>query len=162
MKINSNSVILQPMDVHKQIKAMFLLIIISVMMLHNAVPHVHHLHEGHEVISGSTEHHHHGHEHSHHHPVENKSDEQDEDFLFSLLLKIHAHAFHTHQFTPLATDNSQLSKVKILSIAGVRETKRLVLCPVNQNLHRFSLFQELFCSNPFLFTHSLRGPPVLG
>lgn len=151
------------MDLHKQIKAMFLLIIISVMMLHHAIPHVHHMHDGHEVISVSSgHHHHHGHEHSHHHPVENGSDEQDEDFLFSFLLKIHSHSFHTHQFAPLATDNSQLSKVKFLSIAGDQENKRSVLYPVNQSLHRFSLFKGLYCSNPFLFTHSLRGPPVLG
>lgn len=141
---------------------MFLLGIIGVMMLHNAVPHVHHLHEGHETISGSLEYHHHSHEHGHHHPDENKSNEQDGDFLFSFLLKIHSHTYHTQEFAHLTTGNFRFSKVMALSIAGAQEMRRFILYPENQKLGRYALFKEEIYNNPFFFTHSLRGPPALG
>lgn len=46
---------------------MFFLGVMGLMMLHNALPHVHHSHESHGEVASKAKHNHHAHGHAHHH-----------------------------------------------------------------------------------------------
>lgn len=135
-----------------------------VMMLHNALPHVHHFHEEIEGGAEIAEHHDHSHEH-HHHSDEQGSNEEEQDFSLSSYLEDHSHSFHSHHFheyfIPTNCD-TQVFKDKVSSIVAILAKHG---CPPeykDQNLSGFSLFKDNFYSNPFPFYYSLRGPPSLG
>jgi len=55
------------MVVWKQIKVMFFLGVMGIMMLHNALPHVHHAHESHGEVTTKAKNYGHAHGHAHHH-----------------------------------------------------------------------------------------------
>jgi len=55
------------MNIWKQIKVSFFLGVMGIMMLHNALPHLHHSHETDGAVSTKRKHHHQTHDQTHHH-----------------------------------------------------------------------------------------------
>jgi hypothetical protein len=83
----------------KLFKCYLLLSIISMMILHSVLPHLHHSHQIAEEITVEEitveeidDHLHDGHHHHHHHhDNEKQSEEEESNFLLKLLLESHAH-----------------------------------------------------------------------
>ncbi|RKZ58122.1 MAG: hypothetical protein DRQ44_15035 [Gammaproteobacteria bacterium] len=168
------------MNIWKQIKVMFFLGVMGIMMLHNALPHMHHTHESHGEVTTKAKRHHHAHGHAHHpehqpdtqdrqyaHQLANHhSDEQDDQdgprgFLLSFILDNHSHSFHTHEIIQLAKpgnhyilDKHVLDRVVSDSHQSFREFE-------NQDLHRFSLFKRANYDDPLSLDSPLRGPPSI-
>ena len=77
------------------------------MMLHNAVPHIHHDHHGHDrigitsVAPHSHEHHHHHDRHGHlHHHKDHSEKDADSTGFFDLLIGFHSHSGSDNDHSP--------------------------------------------------------------
>jgi Family of unknown function (DUF6769) len=143
------------MKERRQLAAIFFLNVIIIMMLHDALPHVHHFHGKIGEVSEYTETRHDSQEYDNHH-----SDEQDS--LLSSLLDTHLHFFHTHEFVPLTKGSNLYSINKAFPVLAIVETYDLLPESEKHNLHRYTLFKQAFYNNPFLLNCSLRAPPSLG
>lgn len=140
------------------------LYVIAVMMMHGAVPHVHHEHDGNEAGSQAVEHHHHhsGKQHSHSHDNEDKH--QNKDF-FSLFFGLHAHTHHStgHIFLPgMDSAPSKIVKQKV-KVGGNCPTSFLQELPLRVSIascQRNTYLFEFLPSGIDLLAHPHRGPPV--
>jgi len=143
------------MGIHKQIKAIFFLAIVAMMMAHNAIPHIHALHD---IIDGAHEYI--GHHHSTvHHGQEGAS----EASLFSVLLTGHAQFYHSHEHIIFTRNEPQLDKAtSSVPVVEILKTCGLLPRGQEQNWHRYFLFKERFYDNPCLVDCPLRAPPSLG
>ena len=149
----------------KQIKALFLLSIISILMFHTAVPHVHHIHT--KEQKSDHEHVHlddHG-SHAHHNHNHGSSEEQEDNNLLSNILDELAHGVHDNEY--ISTDHTvNLAFISKIDLVPIPELN--IDIPVSSpqlernNLHLNALYKQKDYSNPFLLTCSLRAPPVLG
>ncbi len=143
----------------KQIQALFLLSIISILMFHSAVPHIHHFHKN--VKAESHVHVDHDHGHSHNHDDHNTSESK--GFLDGLLDDL-AHGIHSDEY--LTSDTPSLGTLFHfdLSYFTIFQIEPIILSPQleKNNLHRYTLYKQGHTTNPFLQSHSLRAPPYLG
>lgn len=148
----------------QQLKAIFLLGIISILMLHNVVPHVHHSHHEHPVAES---HHHHdgGHDHDHlgthsHHQDSDHSEEDSDGLLWSLFFGDHSHVYHVHEASEYTKRSYSLQIVtgtffdvdqkQIIHIGTVRDK-----VPIKDQPYQIY-------SDPLVSGFSFRGPPSLG
>ncbi len=150
------------MQLNRKIIPFFLLSIISLLILHQSFPHIHHVHDksDHGHVIKEKHNHHHGHQHSQHHDSENHG-QQNTHFL-GFLLTGHTHAPNiiSEYYFP-KTLKSATHKVKTqksfydLSFTFVTISKCKALD------HQIIRPPPGRIINPFLSSHSLRGPPAL-
>ena len=160
---SQNLIDLYLMQIKNQITASVMIVIMCIMMIHNAIPHVHHNHE--QIAEDTHEHSHHSHDDGHHHShsgrkeITKKSENNKSIFDFS----DHEHTFHLHTFEDYLLSKSRKSEVE----------KQFVLLPYNcitndnsellsngLDKHILKIFR--FPESPPTYSFSLRGPPVLG
>lgn len=148
----------------KQIQALFLLSIISILMFHTAVPHVHHIHQNIKTDDHVHLDTHHDHTYDHHSHKDHESSKS-KGFLADLLDDL-AHGVHADEY--LSADNtSTLSGFNThfdLTYFTLFQIEPFILSPQleKNNLHRYALYKQGHCTNPFLQAQSLRAPPTLG
>ena len=147
------------MSVIKQIKAAFLLGVIGVMVLHQALPHVHHApNEDTQSVSHAEYHHGHTHHHPHHHDDEN----EEQGFSLVNLLESHSHAFHTHHDLDYLNRPFKNSLGKDFLNAVIFNIN---IGPDYLNNYRdfhFAFSSKAYYDSPPLLYSPLRGPPSLG
>jgi hypothetical protein len=140
-----------------RIKALSLLFLMLSMMLHGAIPHVHHDHGlGSDKHSTDLSHHHH-----HGHSDDEHSSHEHEKSLFLELMETHSHKAHVHEFLKFEFTAPKCDRVMINSVALVPSQTRCIV-PETDEMTR--LFQALTPTNyydPDLHSYSLRGPPFL-
>ncbi|OBX26153.1 hypothetical protein LX77_02036 [Gelidibacter algens] len=93
------------MQKHNNIKALFFLGIFSLLLLHQVMPHLHHLHEiehSHKAVANSDS-------HSQHHDVPEK--ENSKKGLFDLFLEVHVHSVVSNEI--LAAHESSVKQLKV-------------------------------------------------
>lgn len=138
------------------------------MLVHNAVPHVHHSHESTGKISLVTDQgdHTHGHDHHtsehEHHAHDNDPKNSDQENLFSFLIYSHTDFFHIHdliQFTKRDIQSSKNKDVLFCTNIGLFDSLSDI---ERQDLNRYVVTKESWSENPFLLSCSLRAPPSLG
>ncbi|MCF8232179.1 MAG: hypothetical protein K9J27_08320 [Bacteroidales bacterium] len=139
--------------------------VISMMMLHMAIPHTHHHHEQEEEeVTHNTEHdphdhdHHHNGDHPHKAPPSDTDNPEGETGLFVPIDK-HLHAFHIHEFVPTTKIRKTVSPIKAFPFAATTANNDIKLPAGNERAYRYALFRPIFYDNPFLVNCSLRAPP---
>lgn len=151
-----------------QIPALFLLGVFLILLVHNAVPHVHHSHESTGKISLVADHDDHSHNHEHHsnehnhHSHKNESKSQDQHNLLSFLINSHSDFFHIHEFIQFTKRDIQPSKDKVIHFFARIGSFDSLLDIERQGLYRYVLTKESWSENPFLLSCSLRAPPSIG
>ena len=90
------------MGYNKKIKAISMLLIMGLMMMHNAFPHTHHQCEFERCVLAVDFDHHHEQEHGLHH--NNHSVDDEENSLLDFLFQNHSHSTHSHQYTPVPVE----------------------------------------------------------
>ena len=121
-------------------------------MLHQSLPHVHH---DHESLHASVEMD--GHNHNHEEGQENHSDS-----FFHDLINGHAHSDHSADDENLRHLSEQSIKVKLFPLFSFYTP--IAFCLEEQWIDTRPLVDRPpgLIASPFLSSHSLRGPPVLG
>lgn len=141
-----------------QLKAAFFLCIISLVLLHNVLPH-HHSQFASVIVS---DYHDNDHQHKHSHSDHNEQEETKSDFLFSFILD-HAHSLHDNAFILVTNKNGKRLLEEIPLPVNLLVKELVQHTPLKeQNLYRHSLFKERIYSKVNLLSYSLRGPPHLG
>lgn len=149
------------MKLHRQIKALLFLTIISLFTAHNALPHAHHSSTSHVEDHKHAEHHHHSHGHSHDNVPQDPS-ENTGAFLLDVLLDTHAHSSHTHVYFTLADAVSKINKISV-TLFDAEITSRKFLLPLNEpDGQRRALYGNVYYDDPSLHYCPLRAPPFLG
>ncbi|MBS4040920.1 MAG: hypothetical protein KGZ81_10025 [Flavobacteriales bacterium] len=133
-----------------------MLLILWMMLMHTAFPHVHHEHE---------EHTHHGaqasHSHDHHHGHEQESEEKKS--LIDLFFQNHTHSNHLPQTITVDYDKSDLIKKEQRKIVEVTASSNQDLpIPPNLEPEKPKNQEDPDLDPPFFTCNSLRGPPALG
>ena len=139
-----------------------MLVIMLLGMMHNAFPHVHHVHEVSvdEELKGESHHHHHDSSH-HHHPGEDDNDQENKNFL-DFLFKNHSHTQHTHQYTSATVEHVKPVKQIEIKAFGSSDPWEFTANKAGIGLHRYVLFDDVGSDDPYSDSHPLRGPPALG
>ena len=146
-----------------QIKSIFLLVVFSIITIHNTLPHFHHAHDISEnVISEEIDSHAHDGGHHHHHDNEKQSDHEDGDFLFSLLLNSHAHDTAINEDLEILGNYNKVVIGENLPIISLLTKHHIppdiVVVSEKKNFqHKHTFRQELLVLNC-----PLRAPPTLG
>lgn len=133
-----------------------MLIILWMMLMHTALPHVHHEHE---------EHHHHGSLETHTHEHQEKSNPKNAeiDSIFDLFFQNHTHTNHLPQSISANQEKSDLVKQqqrKILQDAVFSNESPPISGEFNSE--KLKSTGPPVIKSPFFNSKSLRGPPVLG
>lgn len=160
------------MNKGKHIKAKLFLWVWTVMMLHNIIPHTHHLHNAsffHQDIvaeNAKENHHHHGHSHRHHTTQHQESEplpptHASGDNLLVALLGEHSHYSHTHQL--VAFKKAAKKQTKKQRIPGDACTTHTLFKPGVLQLHAETIpaYYHSHTSALHASYHFLRGPPSL-
>ncbi|MBJ7882518.1 hypothetical protein [Gelidibacter salicanalis] len=144
------------MQKHNNIKALFLLGLFSLLLLHNLAPHLHHQHE--------TEHEHsaisHSDGHSHHHNTPEK--ENSKGGLLDLFLEVHIHSLVSNEILTIQESNVKHLKFKIdvLTAFSVNPYSLLINYDEIEKVAVYHPPNNYF--NSYLSSLDTRGPPVLG
>lgn len=147
----------------KQIQAFFLLSIISILMFHTSVPHVHHIHTSKKLDTHVHLDDHHDH-HNHHEHDSSHTHGKDSNFLDDLMDEL-AHGIHSDEY--LSGDQpiqfNFLGQIDLFPFIDFTYTA-LLLSPQEEktHLHRYALYKQGHYSCPYLNAYTLRGPPFLG
>lgn len=142
----------------QKIASYFLLSLFSMFLLHQVLPHSHHQHELTEVKEAHK--HHHSHPHSHDHHNKEKKDSNDPFDLLGFLLGNHAHFYHSHDLQVRNKVTPQI-QIQVLSPHVLPEIQLFSFEYYNGKVVPVPRYKPGYC-DPYLFTHSLRGPPALG
>ncbi|MDN5215084.1 hypothetical protein QQ020_23585 [Fulvivirgaceae bacterium BMA12] len=149
------------MNPGRQIKALSMLFIMLIVMVHNVFPHVHHQHDHVTTAVSEGEFHHHEHHGDHHHPDEDDQDHEQKNLL-DFLFKNHSHSKHTHQYTPATVKYVKSIKQLDVRVFVYSDDWKLDLVCVDTGLQRYVLFENPVSEHLYLRTYSHRGPPSLG
>ncbi|WP_196888181.1 hypothetical protein [Aureivirga sp. CE67] len=150
------------MNYLKKIKAFLLLSVISIMILHNALPHIHHIH--HKLVSSETTHNHShdGHSHHHHSSDEKKQDTSELQSKLPIDLEGHAHSVHTYEDVTISKFKSEITKTqKVVSEIGFVFTDGYYTIAEKLDLHRNFLYEEPFYESYVFQNIALRAPPTI-
>ncbi|GMQ28077.1 hypothetical protein [Algoriphagus confluentis] len=133
-----------------------MLLILWMMLMHTAFPHVHHEHE---------EHTHHGAKasHSHDHSGDHDADDTEQKSLVDLFFQNHTHSNHLPQTITVSHEKSDLIKEdqrKLAEVAVLSFTE--VLSPPGLETKSLKTQRGPSLESPFFTCNSLRGPPALG
>jgi hypothetical protein len=151
--------------VKNQIAAFFMIIIMSIMMVHNSVPHMHHYHalesEKTQVES------HPKHQHLHHHHSHSESDDSiKEDPIW--ILSIFDFGEHQHTFNSDSFDDYVLSDTHKPEVRELYVLSSLYSCLGEVTYASKFIVNEYFPPRyrfpdaPPTYSFPLRGPPTLG
>lgn len=133
------------------------------MLVHGALPHVHHFHESPDGVAIFAEHDHHSNEHDHHsHSDDKKSESQDLNSLFSFLIDSHSHLFHIHEFVQFTKRDSQFSKDNVIPFVANVQVLNSFPDTVSRGISRYLHSKKSWLDNPFLLSCSVRAPPHVG
>lgn len=146
------------MQLYNQIKGIFFLSIFMMLMLHNFLPHVHHLHKNsHATLTE----HDHPHGHAHHHPAQ--EEEEEAGGLLSLLLGNHAHStYHEHNL-PILKKPEQAEINTPHPLTASRPKSFILLMHSSwEGKNHFVPYRYRFKSSYPLYNLSLRAPPYFG
>lgn len=155
------------MNSYRSILSLFLLSAYALLLLHDFIPHTHHVHQG-DVPISSTVHHNHGHHHhshDHHGEDENKSNEYSEKGTIGLLLThSHSHAGHDGHHHVLSYKTA--SKDKLIPqgndvqylVGNYWNLPDRVDDSISIQMESLLPLYRQDLSTP----HGLRGPPTLG
>jgi len=145
------------MNFREQIRAILFLCIFSMFMLHQALPHEHHKHEGLADSVGQTGHqdHHHDKDHQHH------DGGDDFDFL-DFLLGNHAHGTHAENTPTVKSNVKPFVAAKDIPVLAMLVFQDFSVTKYEPEKSMFRQQPPDYSCNRYLFTSSLRGPPSLG
>ncbi|HDZ14190.1 hypothetical protein LCGC14_0889690 [marine sediment metagenome] len=141
-----------------KISALFFLALFSLMMLHQAFPHLHHQHEdshSHSDIAHTGEHHHH----------DDSSEEEEESLygFFGFLMDMHVHSTVSSDIVVLERNTvEQRTEVDKYVAESAIDIQRLFLIDDRQNSEPPIYHPPNTYFNPYLSNPDLRGPPSLG
>lgn len=133
-----------------------MLLILWMMLMHTAFPHVHHEHEKHSHPGVQTS-------HSHDHPHGHKPESSEKKSLIDLFFQNHTHSNHLPQTITVNHEKSDLIKKdhrKIVEVAGISHQNLPI--PPNLELEKGKYQEAPYLDPPFFTCKSLRGPPTLG
>lgn len=135
-----------------------MLLLLWMMLMHTAVPHVHHEHEEHS-------HHDSLENHGHHHVPDggHKSDNSEKKSLLDLFFQNHTHTNHLPQSISVNQEKTTLVKHedrKIVQTAVFSSEASHVSEEINSEKRKSP--ESLVIKSPFFNCGSLRGPPVPG
>ncbi|MDN5204872.1 hypothetical protein QQ008_26005 [Fulvivirgaceae bacterium BMA10] len=152
------------MQLKRKISALFFLLVISLVMMHNVFPHMHHILDESAV---SSEHvgHHHGHDHhhaNHHHSHDQDPQKEAHQGLLSIFLENHSHQDHFHGLIELVKLEKRNSQLKVFSMDMHLEKSNLSPGLYSQSSKRYIHTKPRCKRNPYLSNCSLRAPPFLG
>ena len=145
-----------------KISAFFFLGLFSLMMLHQALPHLHHQHEdsrshSHSDVAHSGEHHHHDDR------SKEKGKEQSPFGFFGFLMDMHVHSTVSSDIVVLKRSTVEQQTVTDKDLAdNTVDTQRLFLIDNGQNESPPIYHPPNKYFNPYLSCLDLRGPPTLG
>jgi len=146
------------MDKYNHIKALFFLGIFSIILLHQAVPHLHHQHEvGHShsaVVHGDS------HSHDHRHEVPEK--ENPSKGFLDLFLEMHVHSISANEILLIHESSIKQLDVKknISKVVSVVHSNSSIDYGEPEKIKIYRPPNTYF--NPYLLSLDLRGPPTLG
>lgn len=139
---------------------MFFLNIFSMLMLHQALPHLHHQHEdshshSHSNIAHSGEH--------HHHDDNSNEKEESSNGFFGFFMDMHVHSTVSSDIIVLKRSTVEQQTVTDWDLANnTFDTLRLHLIDNGQNESPPIYQPPNTYFNPYLSYPDLRGPPILG
>lgn len=152
-EINNKFLLLSYMQLNTQIKAFLFLGIFSLVMLHQAVPHLHHHHEQEKAVAET--HLEHSHEHQH-----DKS-EKDTKSVLSVLFALHTHMGNSSEVLLTKTATSDFKQKRQYKDIKNREVEQVVLDafpPAEKSYANFRPPKHYL--DPYLANLFLRGPPA--
>lgn len=120
------------------------------LMLHQAVPHVHHGHEDLHAVDEQADHHHHDHEKE---PFSN---------FLDFLIEGHAHSYHADDFDNFRQVVKQSIEVKVFPLFTFSESVEFAIKKPDKSSQWIVYYPPGLKSISHLSSHSLRGPPILG
>ncbi|NER12467.1 hypothetical protein GWK08_03365 [Leptobacterium flavescens] len=146
-----------------------------IMLFHNVVPHIHHLHSSSEVVSAETEHHHHcdddhyhsnqDHHHSdldHHHSDHQETGDTEQNTFLSFFSSHHSHTAHVHEQNVIVSNTVKRADKKIDTKTVIRDIGfSLAEIKIDFPDSGFDDQQQLY-KKLHLNLNPLRGPPSLG
>ncbi len=141
-----------------KISAFFFLGLFSLMMLHQAFPHLHHQHEdshSHSDIAHTGEHHHH----------DDNSEENEESpyGFFGFLMDMHVHSTVSSDVVVLKRNAVEQQIIVDKDVAkSAIDVQRFFLIDDGQNSEPSIYHPPNTYFNPYLSYLDLRGPPSLG
>lgn len=141
-----------------KISAFFFLGLFSLIVLHQAFPHLHHQHgdsHSHSEIAHSDEH--------HHHDDGSKEKEESPYGFFGFFMDMHVHSTVSSDIVVLKRNTVGQQTVVYKDIAdNAFDTQRLFLLDNGQNESPPNYHPPNTYFNPYLSYLDLRGPPALG
>ena len=146
------------MPKHNHIKAFFFLGLFSLMIVHQAFPHLHHQHEdshSHSDIAHTGEH--------HHHEDGSHENEDSSSGIFGFFMDMHVHSAGSSDMVVLKRNLAEQQTVVAKDVANSAvETLRLFFIDTGQNDKPPIYHPPNTYFNPYLSHLVLRGPPSLG
>ncbi len=143
-----------------KISAFFFLGLFSLMMLHQALPHLHHQHEdspshSHSDVAHSGEHHHHD---------DGPKEKQQSPFgFFGFLMDMHVHSSVSSDIAVLKRSTVEQQTVVDKDVSNSTfDIQKLFLIDNGQNESPPIYHPPNTYFNPYLSCLDLRGPPTLG
>ena len=151
------------MQKYIQIKSIFLLIVFSIITIHNTLPHIHHSHDNSEGVA-SIENIHHSHDESHdHHPKDQEnSDEESENFLLGLLLNSHSHNSEVSEDSEILLNLNKIIIGKNLPVITLTTNQQVPKIPTLSFKKKYFEYQQDYKQEHQLLNFPLRAPPTLG
>jgi ABC-type nickel/cobalt efflux system permease component RcnA len=151
------------MQIKNQIIASLMIVIMSIMMIHNAIPHIHHNHEATAINTHDDSHHSHDNGHHHSHSKDKKRDNKKSNENISFFdFDNHEHTVHLHYFEDYLLNKSKKNETNnqliLLSFISLNEYNY----SSNYKLDEYSPPRFRFPESPPTYSFSLRGPPMLG
>lgn len=148
------------MQIKNQITAIFLVFILGIVVIHNAIPHSHSDHSAVIESLGHNLNHSHNGEHHHAHKANDNTSIKLRNDHVSSDLGHHEHTVHLHaNEVYLQTNTIHIEGKRIVSSAILQTT--ITKQPITVLVSYFSS-EKTFTESPPIFNLSLRGPPALG
>uniref|UniRef100_UPI0040486191 hypothetical protein n=1 Tax=Roseivirga sp. TaxID=1964215 RepID=UPI0040486191 len=138
-----------------KLKALFLLSVVSLITLQNAVPHIHHSHDDLDtVVRASSEHHEH-HDDDH---LEEKNISVHELTFLHQLIENHSHSSHSHELAQLNGADTRHINVAVFYIDAISSIE---IWPEKLATQVWAGHKDGRTLSPHSSGLTLRGPPFL-
>ncbi len=150
------------MQKYIQIKSIFLLIVFSILTIHNTFPHIHHSHDISEgVASIENIRHTHDEGHDHHHKNQENSDEDSENFLLGLLLNSHSHNAEVNEDSEIQLSLNKIIIGKDLPVITLTTNHQVPKITKLSLKKEYFEYQQDYKQEHQLLNCPLRAPPIL-
>ena len=138
-----------------QIKSFFLLIVFSIITIHNTLPHFHHSHEITEQFAVEEIEH-------HSHDSEEQSEENEDNLLLTLLLDSHAHDTEVQEDSEILVNYNKVLVGKDLPIITLYTLHRIPPDIAHTPEKKHFQYKQHFLQEQLALNCPLRAPPTLG